>query len=653
MLLTPQLEAIQKKHFLHWNGAVASDLLLLSISGQETISSPFCYKLRSLTMLSEEQIAEWHGKTLSCQIGDGLHNIPQRFLHGVVTRIQCERDANDQTQCIFQLEPTLALLQSGRSTRIWQDITVPDLVCKLLGDRNINEVETQLRNSYQKREYCIQYRESDFDFISRLLEDEGIYYFFRHHQGHHQMVLVDHADGHLSADAGTLIWHPQGQRFTPGTLDNWSMHSTVFPGEVTLSGYNMQQAEAIVDSINSVVKTPDISKLSFTDISPLGERSSLSDKAKNLMESFEANASLYSATVNTHWLSCGEVFHLSDHPTDNGSYRIQSLHLEASNNFETGTGDYHCDIQSLRHSVKWRPAYDHIPPEIAGVLIAKVVGPASEEIHTDEFGRIKIQFPWDTENKNDDTSSCWVRVSQPWTGNKFGFQFIPRVGSEVLVSFIQGNPDFPLVTGSVYNGQNKLPCPLPGEKTESGLFTRSTSKGGQDEGHRLSFNDKKGEEKLTISAQKDLLLTVKNDVASEVMREMKSKIGADRYTEIIKGNDELILKQGSQYLTLSRGDIEQKITGNVTTKLNNGNYSLMATGGSGKIKTDKTCVIESTQSIELKVGTNKIVISPTGITLSGTMIKINGSGTAELKGAMTTIQGTGMTQIKGGIINIG
>lgn len=124
----------------------------------------------------------------------------------------------------------------------------------------------------------------------------------------------------------------------------------------------MQQAEAIVDSINSVVKTPDISKLSFTDISPLGERSSLSDKAKNLMESFEANASLYSATVNTHWLSCGEVFHLSDHPTDNGSYRIQSLHLEASNNFETGTGDYHCDIQSLRHSVKWRPAYDHIPP---------------------------------------------------------------------------------------------------------------------------------------------------------------------------------------------------------------------------------------------------------------------------------------------------
>jgi len=653
MLLTAQLYEMQKNHFLHWNGAVASDLLLLSIRGQEKVSTPYCYELRSITALDEKGIVALHGKAVSCQIGDGLHNLPQRYLHGIVSHIQRGRDANDQTVCIFSLEPAFALLQSGRSTRVWQNMTVPDLVSKLLGEHNINQVDLQLRNTYQKREYCIQYRESDFDFISRMLEEEGIYYFFRHQENQHQMVLADQPAGHPSAKAGTLPWHHQGQILTPGNIDSWSANSALIPGEVALLGYNMQKAAAVADSQDTASKTQSVGHLKFTDVTPLAERAQLTSKAKNAMDAFEANTQLYDATVNAHWLSCGEVFSLTGHPTDNDSYRIQSLSLDATNNFESSTGGYRCEIQSLRNSVKWRPVCTLLPPEIAGVLIAKVVGPSSEEIHTDEYGRIKIQFPWDTENKNDDTSSCWVRISHPWTGSKFGFQFIPRIGSEVLVSFIQGNPDFPLVTGSVYNGQNKLPFALPDEKTESGFATRSTSKGGIEEGHRLSFNDKKGEEKLTIIAQKDLLLTVKNNVTSEVKHEVKSKIGANRETEISQGNDTLVLKQGSLSITLNKGDMEQKVTGNVTTSLSNGNYSLTATGGSGKIKTDKTCVIESTQSIELKVGSNKIEISPSGITISGTMIKIEGSGTAELKGTMTTVQGSGMTHIKGGIINIG
>lgn len=644
MLLNAQLKEMQKNHFLHWNGAVAADLLLLSVSGRETVSTPFCYELRSMTALDEKGIVAMHGKAMSCQIGDGLHNLPQRYLHGIVTQIQRGRDANNQTVCIFRLEPAFALLQLGCSTRVWQNMTVPDLVSKLLGEHKINQVVLQLRNTFPKREYCIQYRESDFDFISRLLEEEGIYYFFIHQENQHQMVLADQPAGHPSAKAGILPWHHQGKILTPGNIDSWSASSALIPGEVALSGYNMQKATVVADSQNPASTTQSVEHLKFADVTPLAERAQLTSKAKNIMEAFEANTQLYDATVNAHWLSCGEVFSLTDHPTDNDTYRIQSLSLEATNNFESSTGGYHCAIQSLRNSVKWRPVCPRVAPEIAGVLIAKVVGPSSEEIHTDAYGRIKIQFPWDTENKNDDSSSCWVRISQPWTGGKFGFQFIPRIGSEVLVSFIQGNPDFPLVTGSVYNGQNKLPFTLPDEKTESGFATRSTSKGGIEDGHRLSFNDKKGEEKLTIITQKDLLLTVKNDVTSEVTREVKSKIGANRDTEITKGNDTLVLKQGSLHITLHKGDMEQKVTGN---------YTLSATGGSGKIKTEKTCVIESTQSIELKVGSNKIAISPSGITISGTMIKIEGSGTAELKGAMTTVQGSGMTQIKGSIINIG
>ena len=205
----------------------------------------------------------------------------------------------------------------------------------------------------------------------------------------------------------------------------------------------------MADKYASTLKGQSVDNLNFTDITPFAERSQLTSKARIAMEGFETNTTLYEATVNAHWLSCGEVFTLTGHPTDNDTYRVQSLNLEASNNFESSTGGYRCDIHALRNSVKWRPVCTRTPPDIAGVLIAKVVGPSSEEIHTDEFGRIKIQFPWDSENKNDDTSSCWVRLSQPWAGSKFGFQFIPRVGSEVLVSLIQGKPDSPLVTGSV------------------------------------------------------------------------------------------------------------------------------------------------------------------------------------------------------------
>lgn len=653
MLLTAKLKEMQKNHFLHWNGTIASDLLLLSLQGTESVSAPFCYELRSMTEMNEKGLAALQGKAVSCQIGDGNRNLPQRYLHGIVTQIQRGRDANNQTICILKLEPAFALLRMGRSMRVWQNISVPDLVKKLLGEHQINQVDVQLGSTYQKREYCVQYRESDFDFISRLLEEEGIYYFFKHQADKHTLVLADQPAGHPAANAGSLAWHHQGDVLTGGNIDSWSSSSHLMPTEVALSGYNMQKAAGVADKYASTLKGQSVDNLNFTDITPFAERSQLTSKARIAMEGFETNTTLYEATVNAHWLSCGEVFTLTGHPTDNDTYRVQSLSLEASNNFESSTGGYRCDIHALRNSVKWRPVCTRTPPDIAGVLIAKVVGPSSEEIHTDEFGRIKIQFPWDSENKNDDTSSCWVRLSQPWAGSKFGFQFIPRVGSEVLVSFIQGNPDFPLVTGSVYNGQNKLPFTLPDEKTESGFASRSTSKGGMEDGHRLSFNDKKGEEKLTITAQKDLLLTVKNDVTSEVKHEVKSKIGAHRNTEITKGDDTLVLKQGSLHITLNKGDMQQKVTGNMTTSLSNGNYSLTATGGSGKIKTDKSCVIESTQSIELKVGSNKIAISPSGITISGTMIKIEGSGTAELKGAMTTVQGSGMTQIKGGIINIG
>ena len=645
MQLINSLKVHQENHFLRWNGDIADALLLTALEGNESLATPFFYELRSLTTQSEAELSHWHGKTISCRIGDGSHHLPQRFLHGVVTRIDYKQRTQEEAECTLTLEPSLSLLALGRVMRIWQNISVPDLVRTLLSDYGITHLDLQLYGSYPAREYCVQYRESAFNFIHRLLKEEGIYYFFRHSEFRHTMVLTDHPANHRPIQGGKLTWHHSSSDTAPaGCIDSWSSTSTLQPAAVTLQGVNMPQATAINHQQRAGSSDLNVDTVTFNDITPQGERSLISHEAKNMMTAREANTRLFEATTNAHWLCSGETFAFCGHPSGNKFYRIQSLAFKAVNNFDNRSSSFNCQLQAMSNEQPWYPAYPKTP-KIHGILTATVVGPTSEDVHTDEYGRIKIQFPWDKENPHDHTSSCWVRVAQLWTGGKFGTQFIPRVGSEVLVSFVQGHPDHPLVTGTVYNGQNKPPFALPGEKTESGFVTRSTTNGSINDGHRLSFNDKKGEELLTVIAQKDLSLTVKNDATTT--------IAANRRTQLTKGNDRLVLKQGDMNVTLERGNLQHNVNGDATTELNNGNYALKVVGGSGSVKTDKALTFESTQSIELKVGNNKINLSASGITINGTMIKIEGRGTAVLKSAMTTVSGSGMTRIDGGIINIG
>lgn len=645
MPLLDRSKESQQNHFLRWNGDVASELLLVSLQGNEALCTPYWYELRSLTRLNESRLSHWHGRQVSCRIGDGQQDLPHRYLHGVITHIRYAQRAQNEAECILTLEPSLALLKLGRNTRVWQNIAVPDLVSILLNEQGISQPDMQLHDNYPKREYCVQYRESTFNFIHRLLEEEGIYYFFRHTESGHTLVLADHPATHSDIQGRTLSWHHDNRILARGSVEHWASTTSLLPAGVSLQGYSMLQATAVRNQQMASNSQPHVDGITFSDITPEGERAQLSRHAQNMMAIHEANTRYFDTRTRAHWLSSGEIFTLTGHPSGEMSYRIQAMETEAANNFDSDTSSYCCQLQAMSNDQRWRPPHQHLPPEIPGVLTATVVGPDSEEIHTDEYGRIKIQFPWDNKNPSNDNSSCWVRVAQPWAGGKFGGQFIPRVGSEVLVSFIQGHPDHPLVTGAVYNGQNKPPFSLPGEKNESGFVTRSTTKGSIEDGHRLSFNDKKGEEKLTISTQKDLALTIKNDAIC--------KIAANRHTELSKGNDQLIIREGNMLFTLEKGNLHQNVTGNVTTGLKNGDYTLKVSGGSGNIQTDKTLTLESMQSIELKVGSNKISLSASGISISGTMIKIEGSGTAELKGAMTTVSGSGMAQISGGIINIG
>lgn len=632
----------QENHFLHWNGDIANELVLMAIDGKESLSSPFLYELRSLTNKSESELASWHGKSVSCRIGNGNDAQPQRLLHGVITSIRYKHTQQDAI-CILTLEPSLALLAMGRQMRVWQNISVPDLINELLSTHGITQIERKLYRKYSKREYCIQYRESDLEFIQRLLDEEGIYYFFRHTESGHSLVLIDHPAGHDAVQGEKLVWHHDGDIFTEGCINSWSSTTSLIPSNVVLHGLNMQQAAAIEEQKSANPSLASVNTITFTDITPAEERSLISSETQNVMAAHEANTRIFDATVNAHWLCSGEIFTLTGHPSDDRCYRIHSLTFYAINNTDDNSGSFDCQLQAMSNEQPWHPPYPQ-RPEIHGMLTATVVGPSSEDIHTDKYGRIKIHFPWDKVNPHDDSSSCWIRVAQPWAGGKFGAQFIPRIGSEVLVSFVQGDPDYPLVVGTVYNGQNQLPFDLPGNKTESGFVTRSTTKGDVNDGHRLTFNDKKDEELLTIVAQKDLSLTVKNDVVTT--------IAANRSTELTKGNERLLLKQGDIDIRLAKGNWQQKVTGNATTEINNGNYVLKVSGGSGSVKTDNALTLESTESIELKVGSNTINLSTNGISINGVTLILKSESSTEFKGKTISIDSTGPAEIKGEVLSV-
>lgn len=644
---------LQKHSFIALNGDIANSANLLKISGSEALSKPFEYKLYCETDKNEASLGSWYGKSVSCRIGNSNQGDHQRYIHGVISHIYYRQLTDKNFECVFTLEPMLGLLHLSQVIRIWQNISVPDLVRNLLSKYQISKVDLQLNNSYPKREYCLQYRETTFDFIQRLLAEEGIYYYFQHSESAHTLILADNPNSHNPIQGQDLIYRPNSDIQDKNNLIYWASSTEVIADKVELQGINMPQATAIDETqkVNSSEKQLD--SFGWFEVTPQGERSLISREAKNAISAREANSHFFVGEANAHWLVAGETFNLKQHLCDDDKYRIQTIKLEASNANDTVDGRCHSLIQAMKSDKSWHPAFPS-PLQINCLLTGTVVGPSSEEIHCDEYGRIKVKFPWDKEYPNDDTCSCWIRVIQPWTGSKFGALFLPRVGSEVLVSFIHGHPEHPIVIGSVYNGKNKPPLSLPSEKTESGFFTRSTPKGKAEEGHQLSFNDKKDEELLSIVSQKDLSIKVKNDANTTIAR--------NRSTELTKGDDTLLLKEGNRAITLDKGDmvtelkkgnINYKIKGNVETAVTSGNYSVNVSAGNADFKCAKTINIEATSTINLKVGSNSIKISNSGITINGMNLKLEGSVVAELKAPMAKVSGSGMSTISGALIKIG
>ncbi|MEY3758561.1 MAG: hypothetical protein RIR39_52, partial [Pseudomonadota bacterium] len=375
------------------------------------------------------------------------------------------------------------------------------------------------------------------------------------------------------------------------------------------------------------------------------------------LDELQSDYEVIQGTGNALGMVTGMLFTLKDHyiATENIKHIVTlSSFVIVSNQYRAGSSEeshYECHFKAIRATRQFRPQRLTPVPFVQGPQTATVVGKSGEEIWTDQYGRIKVQFHWEREGKKNETSSCWVRVAHPVAGKNWGWVSLPRIGQEVVVSFLEGNPDRPLITGSVYNGDNLSPYALPANQTQSGMKSRSSKTGVAENFNELRFEDKKDSEEVYVHAEKDFNCVIENNETRKIGLSKKDKgdqtleIQNNRTVSLHEGNDTLTVKMGNRESNVDQGNNTLNVKqGNDTTNVKLGNYVL-------SVDTGKATITAMT-SIELKVGGNSIKIEQSGITIKGVMVKVQADAKLDAKSPMTTINGDGMLTLKGGITMI-
>lgn len=462
------------------------------------------------------------GKSVTVQVK--LPDDSSRPFNGYVTRFSQGAHRGSRYSYQAVVRPWLWFLTRTSDCRIFQDMTVPDIVKKVFEDHKVAQFDFKLFRSYRKWVYCVQYRETDFNFIARLLEHEGIYWYFQHTEKEHKLVLVDSQSAHdCVPNHDALPFHESdGTAVAPDfeCVSDWRFSREVKTGKAVLTSYDFERPSTSLKVEKEQAQKHELADYELFDFQGDYIQSSdgtqlAEDRTDELQTRFEA----LQGVSNAQHIECGRLLKLTRHPREdqNREYLVTGIAIRTRiNGYESAgaSSEFNCDFWAIPSKQQYRPARHTPKPFVQGPQTAVVVGPAGEEIYTDKYGRVKVQFHWDREAKKKDLkekSSCWVRVSYPWAGKNFGMIDIPRIGQEVVVGFLEGDPDQPLITGRVYNAEQMPPWELPANATQSGVLTRSSKGGGYDNANAVRFEDKKGSEQLWIHAEKNQDIEVEND----------------------------------------------------------------------------------------------------------------------------------------------
>lgn len=653
----------------------ADKLLLTSFTGHEAISRLFSFHC---TMLSEDEAIDFsqiinQGATINVGQGDNS----QRYFNGIVSQFACTGKEGDMTRYEMQVVPKLWTLARYADCRIFHSMSGPDIIKQVLDERGI-DYQPSLNGSYPVLEYCVQYRETDFNFVSRLMEQFGIFYFFEHHDGAHTLVLGDSSSVHQpcpvqsTADFNLAL----GGLDAGDVVNEWSIGQELRSGKHSLTDYNFTTSSAnMLASESTIYTVGGNDSMEIFDYPGLHTTNSNGiAMAKLRMQEDEAQHKVAHGAGVCRPFTSGYTFDLQDHPivAMNATYLLTDIqHVAAvGGTYRDPTGapgqdTYTNHFACIPADVLFRPQRITAKPFVQGPQTAIVVGKSSdedtdadqdaggdgEEIWVDKWGRVLVRFPWDRQK----AISCWVRVSQDWAGQGWGMINIPRVGQEVIVSFLEGDPDRPIITGRVYNDVQTVPYKLPDYGTRTTFRTSTSTGGGTDHYNELRFEDKQGQEQVFVRGEKDydtrilndsrewignnrsLIVTkdqmekVKQDVHVQVTGDRLEKVGGDLHLQVEGKQVEKITGDMNHHVS---GNWNQKTDQTVSIQAGENFYEKSGTnyahdaGTAIHLKAGMTMVLEAGAQLSLKVGGNFIDIGPAGVSITGTMVMINSGGAA-------------------------
>jgi type VI secretion system secreted protein VgrG len=678
----------QDGRFMAITTPLGKDVLLLeSFSGKEAISQLFLFKLGmfadSQSKVTFEQLL---GQKVTVSLSPEGSTTP-RYLNGIVSRLsQGQRVKGVEANATLihyeaDMVPQLWLLTKNVQSRIFQQKSVPDILKDVLKGL---DVTYEIQGTFAARDYCVQYRESDFDFASRLMEEEGIYYFFKHTSSGHQLVLANTPQSHPAVAGPSPIKYEElgGAARGDERVVHWVKSQEIRTAKQTLRDHCFELPDNNLEAVQPITETVQAGTVShkfkvgantslenydfpgryaqrFDGVDPGG-----SDQASNLQKIFQDNKRTAGIRIqeeatpglviegqsDCRALTSGHKFTLSEHFDANGTYvltevmhtaSIEGAYTSAPRKGSTYTNAFHC----IPVALPYRPPRHTPKARVDGTQTAVVVGPSGEEIFTDKYGRVKVQFYWDRQGQKNANSSCWIRVGTLWAGKQWGMIHIPRIGQEVIVAFEEGDPDQPIIVGSVYNADQMPPYALPTNKTQSGIKSRSTLKGDSDHFNELRFEDKMDKEDIYFHGQKDFHRVVEHDDDLKVGNNQTIEIKTDRTETVKEGNEKVTIEKGSRTHSVKADDKLTVEQGNRAVTISMGDHTTKISAG----KESREAMV----SIELKVGQNSIKIDQSGVTIKGIMVSIEGQATLDAKSPMTTVKGDGMLTLKGGVTMIG
>lgn len=465
-----------------------------------------------------------------------------RHFNGFVTRFRQGGMVGRYFSYHATVRPWLWFLTRTADCRIFQEKTVPQIIKEVFADHSVADVRDQLTYTYRKRTYCVQYRETDFDFVSRLMEQEGIYYFFSHAEGRHTMVLADAYSAHEPAPAYDRLQFIDAARVVrPGQeiISRWDYDCEIQPGKYETDDYDFERPSVDLTVRSRVARDHVLGDYEIYDYPGVYVQAEDGKQyADARIDELHSGFEVAHGESNARGLAVGSLFSLTGQPRadQNREYLLLSTdYLLAFNEYETGDtpgASCRCRFNALASKQQFRPSRTTSRPVVQGPQTAVVVGPDGDEIYTDRYGRVKVQFHWDRYGKKNENSSCWVRASHPWAGKNWGMIAIPRIGQEVIVDFIEGDPDQPIITGRVYNAEQMPPYALPANMTQTGILSRSSKGGGGANANELRFEDKKGEEQVYLHAEKNQDISVENDETHTVGHDRTKTIDHDETTHV-------------------------------------------------------------------------------------------------------------------------